>query len=207
MKRYFLFLTCLFQGFLISCKEPVSYIITTDIQKIFEKTRKGKAITEEESNILDVMMLDSVQENTIGKRIPEILIKDLTNKPVNLQDVLTSNSVIISSDVHCAFGYEFITNTFPKAQEKLINSSYEVPAICLLKRTAYDYEDSARFKKVMAELTVLYNNLYIIDEQEAYKINLVGNTVRLYINEDQVVSNMQFGSCTVDNLYKEIKGI
>ncbi len=189
----------------VSCSSSNNEIIETDLNKLLLDT--SKPITVKESQIQSRSFYQEVITNTVGRKIPKVKIHNVSGGELNLKDLIKSESIIISSDVYCSWGIEGLTNDFPKVIE-LLRQNYGVEkfcVICLLKREKSDIENPERFNKTFDEVKLHYQNLFIIDEKEARKLNLYANPTRLYVNKNLIVTNIGLGVSTIEGrLYEEI---
>lgn len=186
-----------------SCIEPEKYVIESDFSKLMPDTINGE--TQKESNKKSQEFLEELLLNTIDRAIPDIEIISIEGEKMNLRNILTRETIIISCDIHCGWGLEGLTNDFPKAMKELEKESLDFNVICLLKRENSDI-GQPKFTKTLYELTQFYEFVYIIDNSEAMKINLYPNPTRLYINNDKVVKHIGIGTSLIENkLLNEIK--
>ncbi len=139
------------------------------------------------------MVIDDVIYKTIGKEFPPVEVFDLSGDSVNLKDILSGEMIIISCDAHCAWSSEHAMNDFPKAIKKLNEHSVYPEIICLLLRSEYDIEEPEKLDQLLAELRTYYKSIYIIEDSNAMKLNLIGGTGRMIVNKDHIVINLGFG--------------
>ncbi len=190
-------------AFLISCSEQNNYIIETNRDIIKLDTINGE--TESQSREKYAKFRKALLANTINKSIPEIIIFDLSGNKLNLQEILTEKTILISSDSHCGFGQESLTDEFPKALDSLKNELNDYKIICLVKKTSSDSKYPSKLNDFINELLKIYESIYTIDESDAFKINLFGNPVRLYIDKNKDVKHYAVGLSSIENRIKEIK--
>jgi hypothetical protein len=189
---------------LASCSRSENYVIETDFSQLMPNTINGE--TEKESQEKSQKFYELLLSNTLFKTIPDIEIFTVDGKKLNLRDVINSETIIIASDNHCGWGLEALTNDFPKALEKLQNEISNTKIICLFKREKSDIENPMAFDKTLNELKLIYETVYIIDDIQAYKINLFPNPTRLYVNKNKVVTHIGIGTSLIENkLLEEIK--
>ncbi len=194
----------LFSTLFISCDKPKKYIIETDYTQLLPDTINGE--TQEESNKKIKKFGEELISNTINRTIPDIEIFSDEGVKLNLRNILHKETIIISSDTHCGWGLECLTNDFPKAVNQLQSDLQNIDIICLLKRENSDIENSDAFNQNVNDLKKLYKKVYIIEENEARKINLFPNPTRLYVNNYKIVKHIEFGTSLVENrLLNEIK--
>lgn len=192
---------------LLSCNEPDSFIIETDVEKIVLNASKN-GLTVKENERLGAFIYDTIKINTIGKTLPPVTVSNLSHQKLNLYDELKKEKndfILVSSDVYCGFGMDCILNIFPESFKKFIAKNEDTKAFCLLKRTESDKKDASKFNRTINELKPLYNSIYIIEEEEARKLNMNGNPARLYVSKDMVVKNITFGITMTGDLYQEIE--
>ncbi|ESU22936.1 hypothetical protein FLJC2902T_32420 [Flavobacterium limnosediminis JC2902] len=191
----------------ISCNKYDNPIIEIDTAKIrLEAAKNG--LTVEENEKLNILLNDSVIKNTIGKTLPNIVVRNIANQKKNFLDELDkfdNDFILISSDVYCGFGIECITDIFPKSYKKFSTENKRVPVICLIKRTADDIKDSEAINKTIEKIKPFYNSIYIVDEKETNKLNMFVNPSRIYVTKNMVVKNIKFGIDISGDLYEEIK--
>jgi hypothetical protein len=192
---------------LLSCNEPDSFIIETDVEKIVLNASKN-GLTVKENERLGAFIYDTIKTNTIGKTLPPVPVSNLSHQKLNLYDELKkvkNDFILVSSDVYCGFGMDCILNIFPESFKKFSAKNEDTKAFCLLKRTEADNGDSVRFNKTINELIPLYTSIYIIEEKEVSKLNIHANPSRLYVTKDMVVKNITFGITMTGDLYEEIE--
>lgn len=188
--------------FAISCTTPPAIIIPTDFDSIYAGIDKD-GVTVEEVDSLDLKVGRLLENNTEGKKLPDVKVMDLENRGVNLPDQINAETIILSSDIHCAMAFECLSNEYPKAMKMFGKNHQLPPTICLVIKTEYDDENEGKFNTAVAKLKPYYQKLYIINENEARKINLHYVITRLYLNKEKVVENMEFGAWTAEKLDKE----
>lgn len=189
---------------LTSCTRSENYIIEADFSLLMPDTINGETEKQSQEKTRDFCKL--LLGNTISKTIPDTEISTIDGKKLNLRDVLNTETIIIASDNHCAWGLEALTNDFPEALKKLQDEISHINVICLLKREKSDIENPMAFSKRLDELKLIYETVYIIDENQAFKLNLFPNSSRLYVNKHKVVTYFGIGASTIENyLLEEIK--
>ncbi len=189
----------------VSCSQTKNEIIETSLQDY--TTDSNEALTLKESRQKGMMLLKKVKANTVGKEMPRIEILSLSGEIKNLKDVIKPTTIIIASNTHCAWGFEGLTRDFPEALNKFKKKykNRHLQVICLLIRDQKDKENLTDFNKTLEEIIPYYNSLFIIDENEANKINVFANPTRLYIDDRMIVTNYALGvNLEKDHLYKEM---
>jgi len=188
----------------ISCTQTDNYIIETDREKLVPDRTHG--VTEEAAQKQSRMFFNEVIENTIGKEIPHLQITSISGQKTDLKDLLKGQTLLASSDVYCSWGLEGLTNDLPKAMELCVPQSNDLRVLCLIKVEEEDKTNPERLNKTIKELTYYYDTIYLVDEIDSRKLNLFANPTRLYINDDQIVTQMEFGVSTIERLCSEING-
>jgi hypothetical protein len=203
MNRTNLIIVIFIFGILTFCSEPKNYIIETNIQSLKVDSTKAQTVDESQKASNDFFI--RVLKNTIDKSIPPTIIISSKGDKIDLIDILKKETIIISSDIYCGFGLEGLTNDFPKAIKQLDKESRNFDIVCLLKRTQLDLENPEKFNKTLKELKSYFQAIYIIEEIDALKLNLFANPTRLYVNKNQIVTNVGLGISTIESLLNEIK--
>jgi hypothetical protein len=204
MKNTTTVLVYIFLCFATACNQAPGYIVETDISKISTDASKDGLTVEENMNF-GSFVTDSVKKNTIGKSLPDITVTDLSNRKLKLRDKISVNCIIISSDIYCSYGLDGLSAIFPKAIKMLDKQLMNTQVICLLKKTHKDDANPELFNNVIKELKSSYSAIYIVDKRDAGKLNLCINPTRLYLNKHKVVTNIELGLPSLEELYKEIK--
>lgn len=180
-------------------------IIPTDPAEMMQDIDKG--LTIKESRKLAKQLYRKMLENTIDHKIPKASIECTTGRILNIQEILEAETIIISTDAYCAWGKEGLTTDFPEAIEKYRQDFPErsVKIICLLKRMPSDTANPKVLTDLLKEVSPHYENIFIINESEAKKLNLHANPTRLYVNQECVVTHMDMGVSLIEGkLYREI---
>jgi hypothetical protein len=189
-----------------SCKnQPPNEIIQTDQRVFMPDLTNGMTVEDSEAHSRNVHY--TVLENTLGRSVPDTKIFTTGGDQLNLKNIIQPKTIVISSDAHCGWGTEGITNDFPKAVSKIRSSypEFDWNIVCLLKRDSSDFENPTKFNQLIKEVRSLYDTFYIIDEQESRKLNMFANPCRLYIGKEKIVSYMRMGTYVeVSTMYKEV---
>lgn len=196
-----LFITLI--AILHSCGGKKSSIIETDLSLRIPDTVNGETIAQSKKR--NKIHMEELKLNTVNRYIPNIPVYDLSRQKLNLQDVISKKTIIVSSDSHCGFGKVSLLNDFPIALDSLKDELQDYEIICLIKRTKRDIEDNSRFDMFVSELQEIYEPLNIIEESDANRMNLLGNPTRFYINKDQKVEHIASGASNVENRIFEIR--
>lgn len=161
-------------------------------------------LTQKKANEIGARQDDEIRTKSIGKKLPDIIVKDTLGNPVLLKNLVTQKTLIAIANAHCGFGLESLTNDLPKALAKIKETGKDFYLIILFERTTEDDEDSTRFNRNLIEIKELYTNIYIIDENDSKKINVYGSPTRYYFNEKGILKEIKNGLSTVERLYDEI---
>lgn len=202
-KSNYILLLVILIALLNACTEQKNYIVETGFSLLMPDTINGETVAQNRKK--GAVYLEKLKSNTINKYIPNIPVYDLSGQKLNLQDVISKKTILISSDSYCSFGKASLTEDFPIALDSLKNELQDYDIICLVKRTDTDIEDSSRFEKFTSELQEIYESIYIIEESDAYKMNLTGNPARFYIDKDQKVEHIGSGLSNVAYQIIEIR--
>ena len=185
----------------LSCDSPTNYIIPVDFDKYEKEYVPG--LNQEGVNAIQIRMREEIKENSIGKELPNILIKDQDNNEIELKRLLSEKTLIALTDVHCGWGMEGLTNDLPKAMEKLESENRYLKTICLVIKTDSDYENPELFNTYRDELKKYYSDLYIIDEKDSKRLNVYANPTRLLIHNNKLI-HIGIGVSLQGGLYEEL---
>ena len=183
---------CLCLTFLVlattSCNRTNNYIIPVDYEKYYEGVT---SITEKEGRALDSIITMDWYNNTMGREIPDINVKDLNGETVKLKKWLKRETILVFTDTHCGFGMEEVEKEFPSTISNMADELEGIDILCLIE----DAEDSEpnEVHDYAKSLQGSYNNIFIIDQKDALRMNLTGSPTKFYIDKDQVVRLFHMG--------------
>ena len=173
---------------LASCDKSDNYIIPVDYEKYYEGVT---SLTEKENQELTQNIVMAWYNNTVGREIPDIQIKDLNGKTMRLKKWLKKETILVFTDTHCGFGGEEVEEDFPNAINNMKDELKGIDILCLIElsedsnlQETVDYAESLQDK---------YNNLFIIDQKDALRCNLTGSPTKFFIDKKQIVRHTQMG--------------
>lgn len=171
-----------------SCNRTSNYIIPVDYEKHYEGVT---SLTEKESRALDSKIMMDWYNNTMGREIPDINVKDLNGETVKLKNWLKRETILVFTDTHCGFGKEEVEKELPSTISNMADELEGIDILCLIE----DAEDSEPNEALdyAKSLQGSYNNLFIIDQQDALRMNLTGSPTKFYIDKDQIVRQVHIG--------------
>ena len=171
-----------------SCNRTSNYIIPVDYEKYYEGVT---SLTEKESRELDRKIMMDWYNNTMGKEIPDLNVKDLDGKTVKLKKWLKRETILVFTDTHCGFGKEEVEKELPMTISIMKDELVGIDILCLIE----DAEISAPGEALnyAKSLQGSYNNIFIIDQQDALRMNLTGSPSKFYIDKDQIVRQVHIG--------------
>ena len=180
-----------------SCNRTDNYIIPVDYEKYYEGVT---SLTEKEGQELSQRIYMDWYNNTMGKEIPDLNVKDLDGKTVKLKKWLKRETILVFTDTHCGFGKEEVEKELPMTIGKIKDELVGIDILCLVE----DIEDSAPGEALnyAKSLKDIYNNIFIIDQQDALRMNLTGSPSKFYIDKDQIVRQVHIGF-TMDQEQRE----
>jgi hypothetical protein len=148
-------------------------------------------LTEKENQELTQKIVMAWYNNTVGREIPDIQIKDLDGKTVRLKKWLKRETILIFTEPFCGYGGEEVENDFPIALQNLKEELEGIDILCLIEvaedsneQETMDYAKSLHGK---------YNNLFIIEQKDALQCNLTGSPTKFFIDKKQIVKHVQMG--------------
>lgn len=161
-------------------------------------------MTQKKSDEISLKQVNEIREKSIGKKLPDITVRDSNNNSILLKELINQKTLITIANAHCSFGLESLTNDLPKALEKLKSLEKQVHIIVLFEWTPEDEIDSTRFYRNYSEIAELYSNVYIINEVDSRKINIYSSPIRYYFNENGLLMERKSGLSNVERLFDEI---
>lgn len=186
MKRIAFMLTVLLLAF--ACNRSENYIIPVDYEKYYEGVT---SLIEKDGQELTQKIVMAWYNNTVGREIPDIQIKDLKGKTVRLKKWLKKETILIFAEPYCGYGSEEVEKDFPIAMQNLKEELEGIDILCLIEvaedsneQETIDYAKSLQGK---------YNNLFIIEQKDALRCNLTGSPTKFFIDEKQIVRHVQMG--------------
>ena len=153
-----------------SCNRTDNYIIPVDYEKYYEGIT---SLTEKEGQELSQRIYMDWYNNTMGKEIPDLKVKDLDGRTIKLKKWLKRETILVFTDTHCGFGAEEVEKELPIAIDNMKDELVGIDILCLVE----DTEDSALGEALnyAKSLKDIYNNIFIIDQQDALRMNLTGS--------------------------------
>jgi len=187
MKKICLCLTFLVLAF-ASCNRTNNYIIPVDYEKYYKDIT---SLTVKEGQELHNKIMIDWYNNTIGKEIPDIQVKDLDGEIIKLKKWLKRETILIFTSPHCGFGKEEVEKEFPFALQNMKDELEDIDILCLIEsvkesdqQVTFDYAKS---------LQGAYDNLFIIDQEDALKTNLTACPTKFFIDKKQIVRHVHVG--------------
>ena len=171
-----------------SCNRTDNYIIPVDYEKYYEGI---SSLTEKEGRALDSIITMDWYNNTMGREIPDINVKDLNGETVKIKNWLKRETILVFTDTHCGFGKEEVEKELLSTISNMKDELEGIDILCLIE----DAEDSEPNEALdyAKSLQGSYNNLFIIDQQDALRMNLTGSPTKFYIDKDQIVRQVHIG--------------
>ena len=188
---------------LVSCNTSRNTIIPFDYVANFPDTKNG--LTQTQADDYEKFAMEQMQKNTVGKKLPNILVYDVNNKAVKLNKLIKQTTFIYATDNHCGWGLIVLDNDLPYTIEKLKGDSIYLNTIALLIKTSIDSVDSEEFINEANEVKSKYDQFYIIDEKEANKFNAI-NATKLLVDRTKTVIYLGYGAnLSPDIFYERLK--
>ena len=165
-----------------SCNRAHNYIIPVDYEKYYKDIT---SLTEKEGRELSQRIYMDWYNNTLGREIPDIKVKDLEGKTIKLKKWHKRETILVFTDTHCGFGMEEVDKELPMTISNIKDELVGIDILCLIE----DAEDSAPGEALnyAKSLQGSYNNIFIIDQKDALRMNLTGSPTKFYIDKDQIV--------------------
>lgn len=208
MKNFSIFLAASMVIVIFGCTQKTNYIIPADLSRSEDEVTarlKTHGLTQEEMNGIMEGQMKEVMNNTVGKTMPDVFVRSLAGKVVNLKSLIKVKTLLNFTDAHCGAGAESTIGTLPGVLKKLKQENININTILILVKTPDDSANIARFSRFIEECKPLYSNIYIIEEDISLKINIIGSPARLIIGNDHKVLHLNFGSNTQETLYTTLR--
>lgn len=171
-----------------SCNRTDNYIIPVDYEKYYKDVT---SLTEKEGQELGKKIMMDWYNNTMGREIPDITIKDLDGKTLKLKKWLKRETILVFSNSHCGFGKEEVEKEFPNAILNLKDELKDIDILCLIELAEDStLEETLEYAKSLQDK---YNNLFIIDQDDALRTNLTGSPTEFFIDKKQIVRHVHVG--------------
>jgi len=188
---------------IFGCNANQPYIIPYDMEKHFPDRKNG--LTQNEINEWFRKGILQTKVNTEGKKMPAIRVTNPKGQPVILNNMIHQRTLLFGTDSHCGWGLDVLENDLPNALEKLKGDSVKLFTIVLLVRDKMDSAETRSFTKLVNEVEPRYEHFYIIEKQEAKKLNMM-NATKMMVGGDQTVISWDIGAFLDPNrLYEELK--
>lgn len=174
---------------LASCNHSSNnYIVPVDYESYYEGVT---SLTEKEGQELSQKIIMDWFNNTRGKEIPDIQVKNLDGRNVKIKKLLKRATILVFTDTHCGFGKEEVESEFPMAISNMKEEFEGIDVLCLVE----DAEDSAPDEALnyAKSLQGIYDNVFIIDQKDAIRMNLTGSPTKFFIDKHQIVRHIQMG--------------
>ena len=173
---------------MLSCDRSDNYIIPVDYEKYYGGV---SSLTEKEGRELDLKITMEWYNNTLGKEIPNIKVKDIDGNPIKVKKWLNKETILIFTDTHCGFGKEEVEKEFPNAINNLKAELEGIDILCLVELSEdSNLQETIEYAKSLQDK---YNNLFIIEQKDALCMNLTGSPTMFFIDKNQIVKHVQMG--------------
>lgn len=208
---YIMLIICIF------CCNRKSYWDINSINRViiyntntFENTRKILAsiegITERQDSILFAKQDSTLRANSEGQFIHDFWVQDLkSTDSILISKLIKKKTLLVFGRTHCGFGSVHIVQELPIVLKKLENEKIIFPRIILLVRESNDINDSVYFKSLYKEYKTKHNKVFIVNENDANKINAISSPTRMIISEKGQVLLFRLGATPIPTMYNELK--
>lgn len=187
----------------VSCNTPTNIITQIDLDKYDKELKPG--MTQDDINAVVQRKRDEVEQNSIGRKIPNVIIKHLDGTVTALTRIINKKTILALTGVHCSWGMTGLAEDLPKVEKKLKENKVDFDLICLIIKDSADYQDTKIFDDALTSLKIIYSKIYIIDKWESDKLNVFANPTRLIINKNKILEYIGIGVSTADGLYRELE--
>lgn len=173
---------------MLSCNRSDNYIIPVDYEKFYKGVT---SLTEKEDQELSQKISMAWYNNTVGREIPDIQVKDQNGKAIRIKKWLKKETILVFTDTHCGFGKEEVEKEFPNAINNLKAELEGIDILCLVELSEdSNLQETIEYAKSLQDK---YNNLFIIEQKDALCMNLTGSPTMFFIDKNQIVRHVQIG--------------
>lgn len=171
-----------------SCDRSDNYIIPVDYEKYYGGV---SSLTEKEGRELDLKITMEWYNNTLGKEIPNIKVKDIDGNPIKVKKWLKKETILLFTSPHCGFGMEEAEKEFPIAIRNMKAELEGIDILCFVELSEdSNLQETIEYAKSLQDK---YNNLFIIEQKDAFCMNLTGSPTMFFIDKNQIVKHVQMG--------------
>lgn len=180
----------------LSCNRSNDCIIPMDYAKYYEGVTQ---LTENESRALSQKIMGDLQRNTLGKRIPDIKVKDWNGKRIRLNNLMNERTFLVFSAFDCSYGSDEVMNELPKMLRNLEDEMEDIRIICLVENNP---DNRGKVDEYVWRLMTEYSNVFLIDPDDAARINLTASPTKFFVNNEGIVVHLSVGYF-VEEQYRE----
>ena len=188
------------------CASNLNCIIPVDFVKYEKEFVPGlTGLTQKDVDKIFARQLIEINQNTIDKELPNIMVMNMQSRQVKLKSVVNGQTLLCLSGAHCGWGIDALVNGVPGALKKAKNEDMKIKAVCLFIKEDPENENMEIFNSKLNELRPLYKNLFIISSQEAKRLNVIANPTIMLVDKKKVVVDIYMEDATEEALYEYIK--
>jgi len=150
------------------------------------------SMTVEESSQRGLAMRKKVLANTENRYIPNIQVQDLDSNAFVLTEILEKNTLLYKTDAYCGFGKGMLRDDLIPVFDSIFQNT-PTDLIVLIAKTPADIKDPELFQELVAETSEYVEDIYIIKEADAIRINMESSPSRYYVRYDGKVVMAAYG--------------
>lgn len=193
---------------LMGCQSSPNYVIPVDLKKYENEMNvrvKKQGLTRDDMNEMTGREMKEVMANTVGKTLPEITVRSLTGEELSLKSLIREKSLLNFTDAHCGPGCESTISFLPRVIQQLRSEKVNINVCCIIVKMPVDGENPSALNNLLNECKLLYNNIFLMEEGESLKLNVIGSPARMIVETDLIIKHFAFGSSPAQELYKELR--
>jgi hypothetical protein len=165
------------------------------VQTSFEPLEVGEfGVTVQQSSEHSSIQFDRIKKNTLHHRIPDVPVLDLQNGELRLPDLINKPTFILTADSDCGIGLMYMLEFFPEIWNRPMIDKADFDVICLVKTYGEQTPNSIDVIEFRDELDAIYDNTFIISEENALKMNAMGGVLTHFVDQHGVVKYYGIGS-------------
>lgn len=177
------------------CHRNSNQIIPVDYNQYFEG---NDTMTEEQRQTFSRQFISDTYNNTVGKRIPNVKIRDVNGNSTRTDKLIKGGTIIVFSALDSEHGLEDLARNFPTALRHLeenaddikgLEGIKDIDVVCLIGQSDNGAVDSDIMRKLANE----YSKIYFIHSEDASKLNLLTSPTKLFVKKDKTVAHIAMG--------------
>lgn len=153
----------------------------------------GTGVTIQESSEHGQRQFERIKRNTLDHKLPQIDVWNSRGEMLELTKLINKPTFILAMDSDCGIGQMYARENFPMALNRpsVDRSQFDVIFLVSTYRDqTFESDEVVAFRK---DMEGIYENVYLISEENAQKMNATGVST-LLVDGDAVVMHYRKGT-------------